>query len=133
MRAPAVITRFRSLVIAGGMAMMLAGIGQTSALAHDWDHEGDRDWRRQEWREEAWREQRWRAWREHEWWEQHRPYAYGVGPGYYVAPGYAYPPPAVVYPPVVYPPVVYPPVVYPPAPPPVVYGAPSLSLGFSFH
>jgi hypothetical protein len=95
----------------------LAGTLAISAPAHaeGWDH--GNDWRRHEWREHEWREQRRRAWREHEWWEHHRPYSFYRVPGYYVAPGYAYPPSGYVYSP--------PAVVYPPAA--------ALNFGFSFR
>jgi hypothetical protein len=98
----------RRLALAAFPAVLLAG---TAAPAFaDWDRD---DWRRREWREHEWRE--------HEWRERHRPYAY-----YYGAPGYYYPAPSYVAPPPVY----YPP---PAPPPPVIYGAPSLNLGFTFR
>jgi hypothetical protein len=115
MRPAFLPAKIRTLAIAAGLATVLAAAGQTAALARDWDDDGDGAWQRHEWREHEWREH---EWREHEWREHYRPYVYGYPPGYYVAPGYAYPPP----------------VVYPPAPPPAYYyGAPSLSLGFSFR
>jgi hypothetical protein len=103
-----------------GAALTGALVVATPAPVHaeGWDRGGD--WRRHEWREHEWREREWRerrAWREHEWWEHHRPYSLYGAPGYYVAPGYAYPPPGYLYSP--------PPVVYPPAAP--------LNFGFSFR
>jgi hypothetical protein len=100
--------RVRSLAFVGALSI-LAGATAMPALADPWDRDRG-DWRRHEWREHEWRE--------HEWREHHRPYAYYYGtPGYYVAPSYVYPPP----------------VYYAPPAPPIVYGAPSLSLGFSFR
>jgi hypothetical protein len=106
-----------ALILGAALAGTLT-LGAAPAHAEGWDRGSD--WRRHEWREHAWREHEWRAhraWREHEWWLHHRPYSLYGAPGYYVAPGYAYPPPGYVYAP--------PSVVYPPSP--------SLNLGFSFR
>ena len=108
-------SHLNAIILGTALASGLALAMSAPARAEEWDRGGD--WRRHEWREHEWREHRWQAWREHEWWEHHRPYSFYYAPGYYVAPGYAYPPPGYVYAP--------PPVVYPPAP--------SLNLGFSFR
>jgi hypothetical protein len=103
-------------VLAGALVVTMSA----PADADGWDRGSDwrrHEWRAHEWREHQWREQRWRAWHEHEWWEHHRPYSLYGAPGYYVAPGYAYPPPGYIYSP--------PPVVYPPAA--------ALNFGFSFR
>lgn len=105
----------KALLLCATVAGTLAATVPAPAHAEGWDRGGD--WRRHEWREHEWREHRWREWREHEWWEHHRPYSFYGAPGYYVAPGYAYPPPGYLYSP--------PPVVYPPAA--------SLNFGFSFR
>jgi hypothetical protein len=95
----------RTLVIAGGLAAMIGGVGATPARA-DWDgdHWRERGWREHErrdheWRERERREREWREWRRHEWLERQRYYD-GARRYYY---------------------------------PPAVYAAPSLSLGFDFR
>ena len=109
-----------ALILGAALAGALVLATPAPSHAEGWDRGSDwrrHEWRDHEWREREWREQRWRAWREHEWWEHHRPYTFYGGPGYYVAPGYAYPAPGYLY-----------------SPPPVVYPPPgSLSLGFSFR
>ncbi|HEX7968005.1 MAG TPA: hypothetical protein VF502_07285 [Stellaceae bacterium] len=94
----------RPLVLAGAVAVTVAGFGASPARADDWDH-GRGGWRGHE-REHEWREHEWREheWREHHGWGAPR-YSYAPGyyaPGYYVGPRYYYPPPTVVYPPPVY-------------------------------
>lgn len=122
MRRASLIDRtfLRSLVLGVAAAAMLGAA--TPALADGWDHGRNGDWRRhgghdnRAWRENRWREQalRERSWRElqaHRWRERQdyfRSYPrFYYAPGFY-APGYAYPPP-------------------------VFYGPPALSFGFSFR
>lgn len=113
-------TVLRPLALGVVAAAMLGGAA-APALADGWDHGRNGDWRRQEWRDDrAWRENEWRehalrerSWRElqaHRWRERYgdfRSYPRFYAPGFY-APGYAYPPP-------------------------VFYGPPALSFGFSFR
>jgi hypothetical protein len=112
MRSHSRVTFLRRLVMAGALAVTLAGIAGTPALADDWGHRGD-SWRDRDRREHEWRERE--RWREHEWRERFDGYG---APRYYYAPGYVYAPPPVVYPPVY---------------PPPAYVTPGLNLGFYFR
>jgi hypothetical protein len=103
------LTFFRSLMLAGIAAAMLAGLGAAPARADDWGRHGDGYWQQQRWREHAWRERHG--------WVAPRYYAPGYAPGYVYAPppaGYAYAPPPVAY-------------------PPPAYVQPGLNLGFYFR
>jgi hypothetical protein len=109
MRSHNRVTFLRGLVMAGALAVTLAGIAGTPALADDWGYRGD-GWRHRNWREHEWREHE--GWREHEWRERY--YGYGAPRYYYYAPGYVYAPPPVVY-------------------PPPAYVSPGFNLGFYFR
>lgn len=106
------------VLLAAAGALGVVAAASTPARA-DWDdHDG---WRRHEWREHEWRERRWR---EHEWRERAWG-AYAPPPAYYVPPPVVYAPPPAYY--------VPPPAYYAPPPPPPVYGAPGVSIGFGFR
>lgn len=100
-------------------AVGLFGAVAASAPARAHEDGYDGGWRRHEWREHEWRERAWQT--------------YGPPPIAYAPPGYYAPPPAyyVPQPPAYYPapPAAY----YAPPPPPPVYEAPGLSIGFGFR
>src|ERR1700732_1148079 len=89
-------TSLRPLLLAGAVAVTLAGLGAAPARADDWGHRGDDRWGHQGWGDDDWREHAWRRqeWREHEWREHGYGYGWGAPRSYY-PPRYAYAPPPV--------------------------------------
>ena len=111
-----------TMAVVGIFGILAASV---PAQADEDDYEGG--WRHHEQREHQWREQRWREheWRERGWQAYHPPLAYAP-PGYYPRPPAYYVPPPVYY---AAPPTEY----YASPPPPPVYAAPGLSIGFGFR
>jgi hypothetical protein len=105
-------------LVAAALVAVFAAFAAPPAIA---DPSGHGRGRSDEWRGHDRREHHGRSWREREWWG-HRPSAHYGGPGYYLGPGYVYPPLAAFYPPPA--PLYYPPAAATYYPPPIDYAPP---------